>query len=221
MLVWGGGDGFAYGYDPKPVMDEDEGFPILKELWRIDCNAPHYWKDKDGEPIKYAKFKGPSEVIGTTVIANERVYAIIGQDPEHGDGVGRLTCIDPSMTGDLTGKAIWTYDEVGRSISTPAVAGDLVVVAEYDGDLHCVDAKTGKPHWVYSTHSRVWASPLVADGKIFLCTEDGDLHILALGKEEKVLKVVSFGGQIYSSPVVANDVLYVTSMTHLFAVGTK
>ena len=68
----------------------------------------------------------------------------IGQDPEHGDGVGMLSCIDPTMTGDISGKAVWTYDEVGRSISTPAVADGMVIAAEYDGDLHCVDAKTGK-----------------------------------------------------------------------------
>ena len=216
MLVWGGGDGFAYGFDPKPVMDKEEGFPILKELWRLDCNPEKYRKKDDGEPIKYATFKGPSEVIGTTIIVDEKVYAMIGQDPEHGDGLGRLNCIDAK-----TGKPDWTYDEAGRSISTPAVFGDMVIVAEYDGDLHCVDAKTGKAHWVYSTDSRVWASPLVADGKIFLCTEDGEMHILAATKEEKVLGVIQFGGQIYSSPVVANDVLYVTSMTHLFAVGTK
>jgi outer membrane protein assembly factor BamB len=216
MLVWGGGDGFAYGFDPKPVMDKEEGFPILKELWRLDCNPEKYRKKDDGEPIKYATFKGPSEVIGTTIIVDEKVYAMIGQDPEHGDGVGRLNCIDAK-----TGKPDWTYDEAGRSISTPAVFGDMVIVAEYDGDLHCVDAKTGKAHWVYSTDSRIWASPLVADGKIFLCTEDGDMHILASTKEEKVLGVIQFGGQIYSSPVVANDVLYVTSMTHLFAVGKK
>lgn len=216
MLVWGGGDGFAYGFEPKPVMDEEEGIPILKELWRLDCNPEKYRKKENGDPIKYATFKGPSEVIGTTIIVDEKVYAIIGQDPEHGDGVGRLNCIDAK-----TGKADWTYDETGRSISTPAVAGDLVIIAEYDGDLHCLDAKTGKAHWVYSTDSRVWASPLVADGKIFLCTEDGDMHIMAATKEEKNLGVISFGGQIYSSPVVANDVLYVTSMTHLFAVGKK
>lgn len=221
MLVWGGGDGWAYGYDPKPVMDEDEGFEILKELWRFDCNPPHYRKKKDGEPIKYATFKGPSEVIGTTVIADGLVYAVIGQDPEHGDGLGVLNCIDPSMRGDISGKAVWTYDKVGRAISTPSVANGLVFQAEYDGDLHCIDAKTGKPYWVHSTLSRVWASTLVADGKVFLTTEDGELHILEAGKEKKVLATIDFGGAIYGSPIVANDVLYVASMTHLFAIGTK
>ena len=101
------------------------------------------------------------------------------------------------------------------------MANGLVFQAEYDGDLHCLDAKTGKPYWVYPTASRIWASTLVADGKVFLTTEDGEMHILEAGKEKKVLATVEFGGAIYGSPVVANNVLYVASMTHLFAIGTK
>lgn len=221
MLVWGGGDGFAYGFDPKPVKDPEEGLEVLKELWRYDCNPPGYRKNKEEEPIMYATFKGPSEVIGTTVIANDRVYAVIGQDPEHGDGLGLLSCIDATMSGDLSGKALWTYDKMGRAISTPSIADGLVFQAEYDGDLHCLDAKTGKPHWVYPTASRVWGSTLVADGKVFLGTEDGDLHILQAGKEQKLLATVEFGASIYSSPVVANNVIYVATMTHLYAIGGK
>lgn len=218
MVVWGGGDGWAYGYDPKPVMDENEGFPILKELFRHDCNPKHYRKNDEGEAIKYATFKGPSEVIGTTVIADGRAYAVIGQDPEHGDGVGRLTCLEATDSGV---KELWTYDDLGRSISTPSVSDGLVFIAEYDGDLHCIDAVTGKHYWKHETLSRVWSSTLVADGKVFLTTEDGEMHMLAAAKEKKELGAVDFGGQVYSSPIVANGVLYVGTMTHLFAIGTK
>jgi outer membrane protein assembly factor BamB len=219
ILVWGGGDGFAYGFDPKPVMDEDEGFPVLKELWRYDGNPPHYRVDENGNPRKYATFKGPSEIIGTTVIHDGLVYAIIGQDPEHGDGVGRLSCIDPSKTGDQSGQAVWTYDEIGRSISTPSIADGLVFAAEYDGDIHCVDAKTGKPYWVHETGSRVWASTLVADGKVFLGTEDGEVVILAASKEKKLLGTIELHAPIYSSAVAANETLYVGTQTHLYAIG--
>ncbi len=215
VLVWGGGDGFAYGFDPKPVMNEEEGLEVLKELWRYDCNPSEY-REKDGEPVKYATYRGPSEVIGTPVVADGLAYFVIGQDPEHGDGVGMLSCIDPA-----TGKAKWTYKEIGRSISTPSIKDGLIFIAEYDGDLHCLDAKTGEPHWVHETQSRIWGSTIVADGKVFLPTEDGDLHILAASKEKKPLAAVNFGAPIYSSPVVANDVLYVATMTHLYAIGTK
>jgi outer membrane protein assembly factor BamB len=215
MLIWGGGDGFAYGFDPKPVRNEEEELDVLKELWRLDCN-PEFYRKRDGIQIKYATFRGPSEVIGTTVIADGLVYAAIGQDPEHGDGVGMLNCIDPA-----TGKAVWTYQEIGRSISTASVIDGLLFLAEYDGDLHCLDAKTGKAQWVHETQSRIWGSTLVADGKVFLPTEDGDLHILAVAKEKKVLSTVNFGAPVYSSPIVANNVLYIATMTHLYAIGTK
>jgi outer membrane protein assembly factor BamB len=220
MLAWGGGDGFAFGFEPKPVMHKKEEISVLKELWRFDCNPPEYRK-KAGEPIKYATFRGPSEVIGTTVLHDNRVYAVIGQDPEHGDGLGRLNCIDPTQTGDQSGKPVWTFNDIGRSISTPSIANGLVFQAEYDGDLHCLDAKTGKQLWVHETQSRVWGSTLVADGKVFLPTEDGELHILAATREKKVLGTTSFRAPIYSSPIVANNVLYIATMTHLFAIGTK
>jgi outer membrane protein assembly factor BamB len=215
MLLWGGGDGFAYGFDPKPVRNDEEDLDVLKELWKHDCNPEEYRK-KDGNPIKYATFRGPSEVIGTFVFEDGLAYVVIGQDPEHGDGVGMLSCFDPA-----TGKPVWTYQEIGRSISTPSVKDGLIYIAEYDGDLHCLDAKTGKPHWVHETQSRIWGSTIVADGKVFLPTEDGDLHILATGKEKKVLSTVNFGAPIYSSPIIANDVMFVATMTHLYAIATK
>lgn len=215
LLVWGGGDGFLYGLEPKPVFDKEEDLNVLKELWRYDCNPPEY-RTKDGQPIKYATFRGPSEVIGTAVIADGLAYVVIGQDPEHGDGIGMLSCIDPA-----TGKPKWTYRDIGRSISTPSIKDGLLFITEYDGDLHCLDAKTGTRHWVHQTQSRIWGSTLVADGKVFLPTEDGDLHILAAAKEKKVLGSPNFGAPIYSSPILANNVLYVATMTHLYAIGSK
>jgi len=157
-------------------------------------------------------------VIGTTVVADGRAYAVIGQDPEHGDGVGRFTCLEGTGSGV---KERWTFDDLGRSISTPSVSDGLVFIAEYDGDLHCIDAVSGKHYWKHETLSRVWSSTLVADGKVFLTTEDGEMHMLAATKEKKELGTVDFGGQVYSSPIVANGVLYVGTMTHLYAIGTK
>jgi outer membrane protein assembly factor BamB len=132
-----------------------------------------------------------------------------------------MSCIDPSSTGDISGKAIWTNTDIGRSISTPSVTADFVFQAEYDGDIHCFDAKTGKQLWAYPTHSRIWSSTLVADGKVFIGNEDGELVILNAGTEMKEIAKVDFYTPIYCTPVVANNVLYVTTQTHLYAIGSK
>ncbi len=217
MIVWGGGDGFAYGFDPVPYQHKD-GFPALKEIFRYDANSPEY-RTKNGAPLKYATHDGPSEIIATVVVDKDRAYMAIGQDPEHGDGVGMLSCLDLSKTGDLTGKAVWVNKDIGRTISTPSVHDGLIYQAEYNGNIHCIDAQTGKQLWVYATNSRIWSSTLVADGKVYCGNEDGELVILKAGREMKLIGKPEFFTPIYCSPIVANDVLYVATQTHLFAVG--
>jgi len=253
ILIFGGPDGFCYGFDPVPVKDE-EGFGILKELWRYDCNLPEYrYEDGDeSKPRKYATARGPSEVIATPVFHDGRVYVSIGQDPEHGEGVGNFSCIDAK-----TGAKVWDYP-IHRSISTCSVADGLVYVADYSGFLYCFDAKTGKLYWKHDTVAAIWGSTLFADGKVYLGNEDGILTVFhtvpmkkladelgaplevefrrgkliatAAGGEKKELTgdaigkyfhEIDFGAAIYLTPIVADDVLYVGTMTHLYAIASE
>ena len=78
-----------------------------------------------GEPIKYATYPGPSEIISSPVVYNNKVYACIGQDPEHGEGLGAVTCIDPSK-GNGEDAIVWQFKEVGRTISTPSIGVPMV-----------------------------------------------------------------------------------------------
>ncbi|MBN1443316.1 MAG: PQQ-binding-like beta-propeller repeat protein [Planctomycetes bacterium] len=217
IVVFGAGDGFCYGFAPRTVKD-DEGFDILEEIWRFDCNPPSY-RFKEGKKIKYATAKGPSEIIATPVIYRDRVYAAIGQDPEHGEGVGRLSCIDATKAGDISesGK-VWTYDGIQRTISTVSITGGLLFAADYSGYVHCLDPDTGKLHWVHDTRSNIWGSTLAVDGKVFIGNESGTLTVLAASGEKKLLSEIEFSAPIYSSPVVANGVLYIATQSHLYAV---
>ena len=114
---------------------------------------------------------------------------------------------------------MWKNTEIGRTISTPSVADGLIYQAEYAGILHCLDAETGEVYWTYDSYSRIWGSTLVVDGKVLLGNEDGDLLIFEHGKEENEPKAINLGAPIYSSPVVANQTLYISTQTHLYAIG--
>ncbi|MEM1059416.1 MAG: PQQ-binding-like beta-propeller repeat protein [Verrucomicrobiota bacterium] len=219
QVIWGGGDGWAYGFGLDAKKD-DEGFDILPELWRFDANPASYWKDADGNPIRYATALGPSEIISTAVVYDGKAYFAIGQDPEHGDGVGAITCVDPSKRGDITksGK-VWQYTGIGRTISTPSIADGLVFIAEYAGKVHALDAQTGEAYGVYDTKSRIWGSTLVADGKVYIGDEDGELIVLSADKELKELGKVNMGAPVYSSPVATDDTVFVATQTHLYAIS--
>ncbi len=212
LIIFGGGDGICYAFDGQETKYED-GINVLKELWRFDCNPPHY-RMKDGKPLKYATPNGPSEVIATPVFHNNRVYVPIGQDPEHGEGLGNFVCIDAT-----TGKPVWQNDQIMRSLSTPAIVGDRLFVADFSGFVYCMDTETGKIHWKYDTKSHIWGSPLVADGKVYIGTEDGDFVILAASKTMKEIAKIDMRSPVYSSPVVANGTLYIATPTHLYAIG--
>ncbi len=222
LVFFGGGDGWCYAFDAKPV--KRGRYMVLNEVWRFDCNPPAYrFKNgTDGAKIKYATAKGPSEIIATPVFYKNRVYISIGQDPEHGKGLGQLICIDASKKGDIskTG-AIWSYKKIDRSISTVAIAGGLVFAADYAGTLHCLDAEKGTAFWTHDTGGNIWGSPLAADGKVFIGNEEGLLTILAATRKKKLLGQAEFDVEIYSSPIVANGVLYVSTQSHLFAVSKK
>lgn len=215
-VVFGGGDGFVYGFDPEP-----DASGTLKELWRIDANPPEY-RQKDGKPIKYRDSEGPSEVIATPVIVGDKIYLPIGQDPEHGTGAGALSCIAvESKEGKLVPRIVWQNKEMGRSMSTVAVKDGLVIVPELAGLLHCFEAETGKRLWEHDLESNVWGSALIADGKAYVGNESGELIIMEAGREAKRLAAIDMLGPIFSSPVVANGAVYVGTGTHLYALKKK
>ncbi len=211
--IFGGPDGVLYAFKPEPVKDED-GYNVLEEAWRFDCNPPEYRTDEDGTQRRYATRKGPSEVLATPVVYDGNVYALIGQDPEHGEGFGNLVCVD------ATGKEVWSYKKINRSMSTMSIVNDLVFAADYSGMLYCLDAKTGEEYWIHDTFAHIWGSTLVADGRIFVGTEDGFLMVLPATKEYSKENVVEidFTAPIYSSPIAANGALYIATHTHLFAI---
>jgi len=232
-IIFGAGDGFLYALD-MDAKEDDEGFAVFPELWKIDCNAPEYRKGEDGKPIKYGTFDGPSECIATPVVDDGKVYISTGQDPEHGEGVGRMICVNVE-----SGELIWEYKGIERSLSTASIAlnpdkkpsdvdGDgkddihkLVYVADYRGRLHCLDAYNGKKKWIHDTKSHIWGSTLVADDKVYLGNEDGEITICDHGQRLKGVWMVEFTAPIYSGPVAANGVLYICTQSHLYAFETK
>ncbi len=215
-VFFGGGNGFCFAFDAKPVKEGDDDF--LKTIWKFDCNPPERWGTDTAH--KYPGAEGPSEINATPVFYKNRVYVAVGQDPEHGEGVGILTCIDATQTGDVTKTAkIWSYTGIHRSLSTVSIdpKTGLLFVGDFSGFVHCLDAETGQLYWTHDMKAHIWGSTLVADGKVYVGDEDGDFVVMAATKEKKIISTTNLGAAVYSTPVIANGVIYVGSQTHLYA----
>jgi outer membrane protein assembly factor BamB len=219
LIYFGGGDGLLYAFAP-PALDAYE-VQTLEKVWSLDCNPPQYRTREDGTKIRYTTRQikspeGPSEIIATPVLLNDRLYVCIGQDPMHGVGWGNLLCLDAA-----SGAEIWSSSEPGRSLSTVSISKGLLYLSDFSANLHCFDATTGERYWVHDLESGVWSSStLVADGKIYVSTDKRVMWVLAEGKEKKVISKSRLKDMAVT-PVAANGKLYIATQRSISAWGTQ
>lgn len=217
LIFFGGGDGMLYAFEPPLPRSRNREVQTLRKAWSYDCNPPGY-RLRDGRPVPYSKHsknspEGPSEVIGTPVFHEGRVYVTIGQSPLHGVGQGCLSCVDAA-----TGAKVWSSPLVDRTLATVSIADGLLYIADYSGNLHCFNAATGERYWVHPLEAKTWcASTLVADGKIYAGTEANVLWVLKTGREKQVISKTRFKTPPIT-PAAANGVLYVPTQKSLMAI---
>jgi len=225
-----GGNGWLYALDAKTG----------EHLWEFDLNPKDSKWELGGRGTRNNNITPP-------VFFENSVVLGVGQDPEHGEGVGHIYRIDATKKGDVSpvtpenqpnpnSAQIWHWGGVDkdgsltgekdndcfrRTLSTVAIHDGLVYAPDLSGRIHCLDFATGKRYWEADILAAVWGSPMVADGKMFLGDEDGVLSVFALGKEEKKIAEIEFPSSIYSTPTIANGVMFISDRSRLYAISIQ
>jgi outer membrane protein assembly factor BamB len=220
LIFFAGGDGVIYAFEP--VSNPAPAGEVLKleKVWQFDC-------DPSAPKENVHRYNGnrrvsPSNIYGMPVFHQDRIYVAGGGDIFWGKNEAWLQSIDATQKGDVTSTArVWSYPLERHVVSTPAIWNGLVFVADCGRKMHCVDAQTGRAHWTHDVTGEIWASPLVADGKVFQGSRNGDFWVFAASKEKAVLSKVAVGSPVNATACAANGVLFVATMTHLYAVAAE
>jgi outer membrane protein assembly factor BamB len=218
LVFFGGGNGIVYAFKTiKNAVHQSPSPGFLQKVWQIDFDpaAPK----SDVHKYISNRSEGPSDFYGLPVFHENRLYVAGGGDLWWGKNGAWLKCIDAAGTGDITNKGlVWSYALQKHVLSTPAIQGGLVFIADCRRTFHCLDAKNGTAFWTHDIQGEAWASPLVADGKVYLGTRSGNFYVFAASKEKNVISELKLGDPISATATAANGVLYVATMTHLYAV---
>ncbi len=207
--------------------------------WRVQTNGPVRGSPTVAGGIVYVgSGDGSVYAIDETSGAvrwRRSVGSAISSTPAVADGLVFVSGYDGSIVAlrATSGEVAWTYRtgapvplkwgyESGETwISSPVLAGGLVVVGARDGKVHALEPRTGAAKWTYDAGARVYSSPAAAGGTVFVGGQDGVLHAidLASGRSKwrfstngATLKSSDFGFDrttIQSSPSVADGVVYV------------
>jgi outer membrane protein assembly factor BamB len=123
--------------------------------------------------------------------------------------------------GDENGNKKVDFEEAfHRSISTVVIKDNLLFVPDFSGCFHCLDAQTGKAHWTYDMLAAAWGSGMIVGDKVYCGDEDGDIVVFNLTAEQhEPVAEINMGNAVYSTPIVANNVLYIANNDRLFAIA--
>lgn len=149
-----------------------------------------------------------------------RVQAVIEREGEKEIDNPDSAMIWHYTGGDINGNGELEWEEeMHRSCGTVAIKDDILYIADFSGLVHCLDAQTGKPHWTYDMFAQAWGSPLIVDGKVYIGDEDGDVCVFEHSVDaNEPLQEVSMSNSVYSTPIVANGVLYIANKSTLYAI---
>ena len=237
LVFFAAGNGIVYAFNtiPNEVVSRSNGAEakrvseqssniqslqtpaLLHRVWQFDFDptAPK----ENVHKYNSNRREGPSNFHSMPVFYKDRLYVAGGGDPWWGKNQAWLKCIDPTRTGDITDNGlVWSYPLQKHVLSTPAIYDGLLFIADCGRAVHCINAGTGKAYWTHDVNGEAWACPLVADGKMYLGTRSGDFYVFAASKTKKLLSTTQLGDPISATATAANGVLYVATMSHLYAV---
>jgi outer membrane protein assembly factor BamB len=240
QVIFPGGDGYIYSFNPKNG----------ELLWKFDCNPKSAVYKLGGEGTKSDFVSTPvvhdnKLYIGVGQDPEHKkgvghLWCVdITKEPKNKDK--DLSPVkdnfDPKAPVNKDSGLVWHYGGAapenaerdyifGRTLSTCAVHDGLVYAGEFDGIVHCLDAKTGKKYWEHEMRADTWSSPYWVDGKVYIGNESGAMHVFAHGKTKKLLaknEPPGRGTKIRATPVAVNGVLYVITENpcKLWAIAAK
>ncbi len=168
--------------------------------------------NKDGKAVPHRRLCAVDPAQGEHVIPNPN-SAVVWQ----------FSGFDRNANGALDFE-----EEFHRSLGTAVIKDDVLYIADFSGLFHCLNAKTGDSYWSYDLLAACWGSALIVDGKVYIGDEDGDVAIFhhsgdpeAASRNGVPFAEMNMGMSLYSTPVLANNVLYLATRNRLFAIERR
>ncbi len=204
QAIFGGGDGWVYAFDARGEQGR------AKLLWKFDCNPKESKYTLGGRADR-------NHIIGTPVVYEGLVYIAVGEDPEHGEGVGHLWCIDPTKRGDVSSEIAVSL----KDPTTPLPHRRNQAVIQEEGEVARPNPASAAV-WHYpgfdtdgngkldfeETMHRTCGTVAIADGLLFVADFSGLFHCLDV-TTGKPLWTHDMLAASWGSPLIADGKVFI------------
>ena len=135
-----------------------------------------------------------------------------------------LTAIRFGGNGDLTAtNVVWRVQKSYPSIPAPLLYNGVMYLMKEGGIVSSLDPKTGEVLKMGRTPDALeeyYASPVAADGKVFMVSASGKVTVLKAGAQWEVLKMNDLGEEVWATPAIAGNNLYIRTRNALYSFAT-
>jgi outer membrane protein assembly factor BamB len=170
---------------------------------------------RDGTIAWEARSAFIARVVSSPVIAGDLIAGTCGQ----GGGGKRITAIRPPTSPNASPtEAYSSQDRASRTIpyvSTSLYKDGLLFSFHDQGNICCRLAETGEILWAEKPAGKYYGSPVWVDGRLYCITREGEVVVLKAAPKYDLLAVNPLGEKSDATPAVANERMYLRTMSHL------
>jgi outer membrane protein assembly factor BamB len=125
--------------------------------------------------------------------------------------------------GDVTNThVLWRFNKSLPDVPTPLVYQNVVYLFRGGGIATTLDAGTGKvikQARLTGALEDYYASPVGVDGKVYIASEHGKVVVLKAGGEWEILAVNDFDADIYATPALSDDRMFIRTRNAMYSIG--
>lgn len=158
------------------------------------------------------------DVRGDSMLFADKVHGGPPAAPWHGVGAAgraRAAATPPLPPPDFAVNAHpasprerWSFSCGATVTTSPAPAGELVLVGDALGRMRALAAATGKPGWTYQAGGPIHSTPAVSGGRAVFGSADGVIHCLRV-RDGRRLWAFAARGPVLGSPVIRDGTVYI------------
>ena len=180
-------------------------------------------KNKDGFITKDEAPDGPAKTYFAIVDRNkdgkidasEWAEMIAAASPK-----SMLLAVKPQGRGDLTAKAVlWKVFRTIPDVPMPLLYNNVLYTIQNGGILSAINPATGeilKQGRLTGALGDYYSSPLASNGLLLLANQEGKFSVVRAGKDWELLKVNDLEEEVFASPALLGDELYIRTARNLY-----
>lgn len=167
--------------------------------------------------------QGEDSTIAMPIYENGLVYFYTSfVSPIQGEKYCELLAVDPSGTGDVSNTNVkWRIKSPILQLLTPIIHNGIIYTVDTKSNFMCIDAISGKILKEEKLHGKFNASPIIAGAFLYFPSTNGKTIVIDTQNNSNIVSTNQLDGQIWATPAMDNDKLFIRTSQYLYKIGVN